>query len=85
MKAISIRELNTKHSFEEPIFSTVEDVNEHLKSMNKLGFTNTGIYLDRQKSGLIMAALQLAGYRVFGEVNPYKDTIIEIEWFPKAL
>lgn len=83
MKAISLKELNAKHAFVDPVFSKIEDVNEHLKIMNQLGFTNMGIYLSHKNSGVIIAALQKAGYRVFGEVNPYKDTLVQIEWFAK--
>ena len=81
MKAVSIKELNSKYSFKEPVFTSINDLNSHLKTMNQLGFTNTGVYLSKTSSGKIIAALQEAGYRVFGEVSPYQDTLVQIEWF----
>lgn len=81
MKAISIKELNSKHTFLDPVYNSIEEVNEHLKIMNKLGFTNTGIYLSKENSGEIISKLQSAEYRVFGELNAYKDSLFQIEWF----
>ena len=80
-KLISKKDLVSKHSQPETVHESLESVNDHLITMNKLGFTNASIYLKKEKSGLIIQKLQEAGYRVFGEVNAYKDNTVEIEWF----